>query len=286
VKRKAIKLDKIRLDGETQPRSGIVDALVSDYALAYEANADIPPITVFFDGSDYWLADGFHRWHAQHKRQVETIYCEIHEGSVEDARWFSYGANQAHGLRRSNADKAKAVIAALKHPKGAGMSDSQIAEHVGVDHKTVGRYRTELESTWEVPKSTVRTGQDGRTYDTTNIGKSAEAELAKVPEEDREKVLGWATEKGDGKPFTAKLIRESAAEVADKESDDDDSDVVEEAITAELMDDVRGEEEPEKPEPDAKWIRICKLIDEYADSKSACVVAAMLENKATELRNK
>jgi hypothetical protein len=30
-----------------------------------------------------------------------------------------------------------AVKAALQHPKGAELSDRQIAEHVGVDHKTV-----------------------------------------------------------------------------------------------------------------------------------------------------
>ena len=54
------------------------------------------------------------------------------------------------------------------------MSDSQIAEHVGVDHKTVLRYREELESSREIPKIETRTAtRNGKEYeiDTTNIGR-------------------------------------------------------------------------------------------------------------------
>ncbi len=68
---------------------------------------------------------------------------------------------------------AKAVKAALLHPKGAGLSDSQIAEHVGVNDKTVGRYRAELEATSELPKidtRTVKRGDQEYKIDTANIG--------------------------------------------------------------------------------------------------------------------
>lgn len=167
MKRKKINLAKIRIDGETQPRAGINTALVAEYAEIYEAGgSDFPPVIVFFDGVDYWMADGFHRWHAAKKAELEGIYCEIHDGTVEDARWYSYAANQTHGQRRTTADKQKAVKAALLHPKGAGMSDSQIAEYVGVDHKTVARHRNDLGIS-----QVERTGRDGRTIDTTNIGK-------------------------------------------------------------------------------------------------------------------
>jgi hypothetical protein len=60
-----------------------------------------------------------------------------------------------------------------RHPKGAGLSDRQIAEYVGVDHKTVAKCRAELEATGELPQSTIRTGLDGRTTDTSNIGGGA-----------------------------------------------------------------------------------------------------------------
>ncbi len=68
-----------------------------------------------------------------------------------------------------------AVRQALKHPNGAKLSDNQIAEHVGVDHKTVAKYRDEL----DLGNSQVRTGRDGRIIDTSKIGttKALEKEL-------------------------------------------------------------------------------------------------------------
>jgi len=86
--------------------------------------------------------------------------------------WWELKPN--NWLRRSNADKRKAVELALQHPSGAKLSDRQIAEHVGVDHKTVGRYRAELYPTGELPQSTSRQGRNGRTINTANIrrGKS------------------------------------------------------------------------------------------------------------------
>jgi predicted nucleic acid-binding protein len=56
-----IPLESIRIDGGTQIRLEIRTDVVQEYA---ELIAKLPPITVFFDGSTYWLADGFHRYHA------------------------------------------------------------------------------------------------------------------------------------------------------------------------------------------------------------------------------
>ena len=54
-------------------------------------------------------------------------------------------ANIPQGLRRTNADKRKAVRLALLHPYSRAWSDRLIGKHVGVDHVTVGRVRRELE---------------------------------------------------------------------------------------------------------------------------------------------
>ncbi len=54
-------LDKLRLDGDTQPRDHINEDVVKQYVEDMVADAKFPPVTVFVDGSDHWLADGFHR---------------------------------------------------------------------------------------------------------------------------------------------------------------------------------------------------------------------------------
>jgi hypothetical protein len=88
----------------------------------------------------------------------------------QDARWLALGANKAHGLRQTNEDKRRAVEAALRmRPE---WSDSRIAEHVGVHHSTVGDARKRLAESASQPAT--RTGRDGRTIDTTNIGRRKE----------------------------------------------------------------------------------------------------------------
>jgi len=118
-------------------------------------------VTVWYDGTDYWPSDGFHRIKAAEAAGQKVIEAQVHQGTQADARWASLAANQTHGLRRSNADKERAVRLALA--ARPDMSDRAIAEHVGVDHKMVGKYRAEKAATGEVPQSTKRTGRDGRT---------------------------------------------------------------------------------------------------------------------------
>jgi hypothetical protein len=158
-----IYIDKIRRDGGTQPRAGLDYQIVQEYAEAYVRGDKFPPVDVVHDGTSYWLVDGFHRVQGSLDAGNEEIECNVAPGTQSDAQWRSYASNAKHGLRRSNADKRRAVEAALRHPAGTAQSDRAIAEHVGVDHKTVGAIRRELEGTGEIPQSETRTGMDGRT---------------------------------------------------------------------------------------------------------------------------
>jgi transposase-like protein len=137
------------------------------------AGAKFPPVTVFYDGMNYWLADGFHRVKAVYATEHDTIECEIRQGTLEDAQWYSFSANRTNGLRRSNDDKQRALRAALEHPNGAQLSNRQIAAHVGVAEATVRNWREK--STAQIAQSNKRTGRDGRTINVTNIGRAAAA---------------------------------------------------------------------------------------------------------------
>ena len=138
-----------------------------------KAGEKFPPIDVFYDGENYWLADGYHRIQAYVLAVPgEAIECNVYNGTLQDAQWYSYGVNKAHGLRRSNGDKIRAVKAALAHPKCQGLSDAAIADHVGVHRETILKHRRQTESDLSmIDKSTPRTGRDGRTINTAKIGK-------------------------------------------------------------------------------------------------------------------
>lgn len=175
-----LQLDKIRLDGDTQPRVELDDAIIGEYAEQMAARAanglpqEFPPLDVFHDGKCYWLGGGFHRWHAARKAGLKDFKCNVHQGSVEDARWFAVATNKTHGLRRTNADKRRAVEMALKaRPE---LSNVALAEHCGVDRDTIAEARKRLA---ESASQTARTGRDGRTTNTANIGKTQQKKADK-----------------------------------------------------------------------------------------------------------
>jgi hypothetical protein len=145
-------LNKIRLDGGTQPRQRILDSIVSEYMEDMRQGAAFPPVTVFYDGENYWLADGFHRFLAAKEFGLAEMDCDVRQGTPREAQWHSYGANKAHGLRRTNEDKARAVKAALRH--SPQRSSNEIARHVGVHVGTVCKYRAEMEAAASASRAT------------------------------------------------------------------------------------------------------------------------------------
>lgn len=137
---KAIQIDSIRLDGGTQSRVEINEATVAEYAEAFAGGDNLPPVVVFSDGVNHYLADGFHRTLAAKRLGFKSIDCEVKVGTLADAQLYAYGANVTHGLRRTNADKAKAVAGVLA--LRPDWSDRQIAKHVGVSHTMVAAIRS------------------------------------------------------------------------------------------------------------------------------------------------
>lgn len=131
----------IRLDGGTQPRATLHTDWVQDYAADMVAGATFPPIVVFFDGADHWLADGFHRTNAALAVGLATIEADIRQGTQRDAILYSVGANSDHGHRRTNDDKRRAVLRLLNDPEWAAWSDREISRRCGVTHEVVGRLR-------------------------------------------------------------------------------------------------------------------------------------------------
>lgn len=162
-----LKIDDIRRNGGTQPRTELDQSVVSEYASLMANGAVFPPVEVTYDGENYWLVDGFHRIKAAKTAGLTEFEADITPGTHEDAQWRSFAVNATHGLRRTTADKQHAIKAALKHPQGTAKSDREIAAHVGVDHKTVARVRTELSAGGEIPHLDQRVGADGKSYPST-----------------------------------------------------------------------------------------------------------------------
>jgi len=171
---KSLLLTDIRINGGTQPREIIDDNQVAEYAEAMKAGSDFPAVVVFFDGVTYWLADGFHRTHAARRAEQGTMLAEVHNGTKRDAILYSVGANAAHGLRRTNADKRKAVMTLLEDGEWSQWSNEAIAKQCAVSEGLVRSLRTKRsEESSEPPPPRTYTTKHGTkaTMDTSKIGK-------------------------------------------------------------------------------------------------------------------
>lgn len=139
-----LSLNKIKIDGGTQSRAKIQEATIAEYADAMISGAVFPAVTVFHDGAEYFLADGFHRYFAAKKAGSPGIKCDIREGTLRDAILFSFSVNHDHGLQRTAADKRKIVIAMLNDEEWGKWSDREIGRQCHVSHTMVSAMRKEL----------------------------------------------------------------------------------------------------------------------------------------------
>lgn len=154
-----LRIESLILDPEVQIRaSGVTQSIVDQYAAAMSGGAEFPPIDVFVAASTtvkIYVADGFHRAKAAHAAKRESISCRIHIGDKRAAILFAIGANS--GLRRTNADKRRAVETLLQDLEWSQRSNRWIAQAACVDSKTIGSYRKQFDRSGRVRCS------DGRT---------------------------------------------------------------------------------------------------------------------------
>ena len=92
------------LDLSLQTRSGTDAETIDNYAEAMADGAQFPEVTVFTDGTHFWLADGFHRVMAAKQLGKKQISADIRKGTEDDAVVFGGTANNKQGKRPTRAD--------------------------------------------------------------------------------------------------------------------------------------------------------------------------------------
>jgi len=177
VRLETVLIADIIIDEAKLPREAGDQATVDEYTECLNNGIELPPPDVCRDkDGNVYLWDGWHRI-AAHKAKGDTsILVRIHEGSERDAVLFAVAANDTHGLRRTNADKRKAVQILLQDPEWSQWSDKKLASICHVSDGLVARIRKSHHQQFD--DSTKRkVERNGSTYtqDTTNIGKSKNA---------------------------------------------------------------------------------------------------------------
>lgn len=174
----SLTISQIRRDGGTQSRAALNKETVAEYAEAMsDENTVFPPVVVYFDGRSYWLADGFHRLAAWEQIGREEVPVEIRQGDCRRAILHSVAANSAHGLRRTNADKRRAVMTLLEDEEWGAWSNREIARRCGVSDVFVGKVRGDASANGLQIEESRTVERNGATYqiNTQNIGSGSKS---------------------------------------------------------------------------------------------------------------
>lgn len=139
--KREIKVDQIRIDGGTQVRENISQETVYKYKEDMEKGDIFPLMEVVYDGTTYWLIDGFHRYHAMKLLNQKTVEVNYRPGTLQEAQVLALGMNAKHGLPRTNADKRRAVERALELELTRNLSDAEIARICDVSKPFVASVR-------------------------------------------------------------------------------------------------------------------------------------------------
>lgn len=185
TKIETLSIDLLRLDGGTQARIAICQDTVDTYAEVIENESGEWPfgeIDVFHDGSDYFVADGFHRTLAAIRKKRASVPCRVHQGTAKDARIFGMTANDTHGLRMSQADKRTCVEWLLDN--GGKMTQEEMANKAGVSRRFVQKVVAERkpEKAHGAPSSSETQGKPAAPV--KGAGKGAAAESSSEAESD------------------------------------------------------------------------------------------------------
>jgi ParB/Sulfiredoxin domain len=123
----ALPLALLLLESSIQPREGVTASTVNEYAALYTDGHELAPIMVYQEGSEYWVADGFHRVAAAQQAGLSGIAAEVRQGTKRDALLYAAGANK-HGKPMSNEDKRRVVMnwsaACVRH-----LQRMQVSQH-------------------------------------------------------------------------------------------------------------------------------------------------------------
>jgi ParB-like chromosome segregation protein Spo0J len=178
---KVMNLAALVLDPRLQSRVEINEDTVSEYATDIEAGDQFPPVIVFFDSTHFYLADGYHRYYGHKRAGKVSIQCEVINGTIRDAIYYSTAVNAKHGMRRSYADRRKAVMILLDDFEWSLKSNTEIAKHVGVSISFVSNLRSTNGKTPEKVQYTTPSGEV-KTRE-KNTGRPAKAKEEPLKEE-------------------------------------------------------------------------------------------------------
>ena len=181
-----MKLSQLKLDPALQMRKQLNKEIVGDYAKAMLDGDKFPPIIVFNDGENNYVAEGFTRCAAAKQAGLEIIDADVRMGTWDDAFDYAFTqANHRNGQRYTPEDKRYAIGKALEFARYSGKSDRELARIYQVSHTFVAKLR-KVEGK---QPDTIQVNRGGVEYELKNPKKEASNDPVPAPTPEKDYIF-------------------------------------------------------------------------------------------------
>lgn len=143
---KNVPIKDVCISAGTQMRPVDDDTMRRYAALMKDGYKGFPPVSIVYDGKNFYLWDGFHRYFAHLKLGKKYIEANIKSGTRRDAQYFSFGANKTNAFPRQPGTAKGIVEKILGDVEWAKMSIRAIANHVGCTERYVKKIQSDLKN--------------------------------------------------------------------------------------------------------------------------------------------
>lgn len=136
-----IRIAEIKRDPALQCREEVDRETAEEYGRLMAEGVTFPAVQLYDVNGGLYLVDGWHRLLGAELAQLDDIEATITIGTRREALAAALKANADHGLPRSNADKRRAILAALRDEEWCRLSNRELAKLCGVSHTAVNNER-------------------------------------------------------------------------------------------------------------------------------------------------
>ncbi len=183
---KSVAIKDIVTDCKTQQRS-VDDDVVKRYAALIKDGFKFPPIEIIYDGKNYFMWDGFHRYFSHLKLNKKYIEANIEKGIQRDAIYLSFSANKENAFPRQPGTAKGIVEKILRDREWSKMSQRKIARHVGCTQAFVWKICEEIKKSASDNQLSDRTALSGpktgiARSKTVNVKRGSSSYEMQVPE--------------------------------------------------------------------------------------------------------
>jgi hypothetical protein len=162
IKPSWVPLNLIRTDDAIKPRLKLDQRWIEALAKAIRQDCKLPPVVCFYDGDNYWLADGLDRLEAAQLTEQETILVDIRQGSLQDAISYSKSSSQGNKEKRQIVDRFLGLLESMGKEEKEYWSHQNIGRYCCVTSAYVGQRRQQLG--YRQPSKQVVKSRDGDSF--------------------------------------------------------------------------------------------------------------------------